>query len=198
VRAAAIAAALLAPAGPARAHPVPDVPVRAFFAANGTVVIKIEVDTRCFTDDPAGAPYLLQEEFTRLPRAARRRLLAEAQSYVTRTVAFLFEPGGAARPEWKFDFTTFREGRLKRSDDPVMVTGTWRFDLAGREGYRLRALPVGSINVLFLNYYQGKVLKGVQVLFPGEESQSLDLTALAQAELGDVYEQLLGSTTPGP
>jgi hypothetical protein len=192
-----VAAGVLAGAASVRAHPVPEVPVRAFFAADGTATIKIELDTRCFADDPAAAPYLFQKEYAQLSRAERKRLIAEARDYVARTVELRFEPGRAT-PKWTFDFTTFRERPLERSDDPVMLTGTWRVELNGRESYRVRALPGGKLSVVFLNYYQGKVLKGVQVLFPGEESERLGLTALAEAELGDVYEQLLGSMSPGP
>jgi hypothetical protein len=180
------------------AHPPPDVPVRAFFAADGSAVVKIEIDPRCFTDDPATAPYLVKDEYQRLSASARDRLLGKARRYVRGVVELSFEPPGVAKPEWTFEFTTFRDSELTNPDDPVMLTGTWRPDLAGRTEYRLRSLPRGKLSVLFLNYYQGQVLKGVQVLFPGEESEALDLTTLADAELGGVYEQLIGSVAPGP
>ena len=52
----------LAPGPVALAHPVPDVPLRSFFDADGSAVIEIELDTRCFSDDPESEPYLLVEQ----------------------------------------------------------------------------------------------------------------------------------------
>ena len=49
---------LLALAPAAVAHPIPDVPLRSFFEADGSAVIKIELETRCFSQDPVGEPYL--------------------------------------------------------------------------------------------------------------------------------------------
>jgi hypothetical protein len=172
--------------------------VRAFFAGDGTAIVKIELDVRCFSDDPVAAPYLLKKDYRRLSRTDRRNLIAQAQRYVERTVELRFEPGSLLTPDWKFAFTTFREGPLDSPEDPVLLTGTWRFDAARRRSYRLRALPAGELSVLFLNYYQRKVLKGVQVLFPGEESRALDLTRLAEIEPGDLFEQFLASTANGP
>jgi hypothetical protein len=117
---------------------------------------------------------------------------------VKNTVELRFEPGAIETPDWDFEFTTFREGPLDDPDDPVLLTGTWRFQVGPRESYRLRALPEGKLSVLFLNYYERRVLKGVQVLFPGEESRPLDLTRLAETEPGDLHEQFLGSLTAGP
>ena len=53
---AAAVALLVADAPSVRAHPAPDVPVRAFFDDDGTAVVKIEVDVRCFAENPVEAP----------------------------------------------------------------------------------------------------------------------------------------------
>ena len=174
------------------AHPVPDVPLRSFFEADGRAVIKIEVDTRCFSDDPEMEPYLLLDQYLRMSQIERDQLRSQALDYARRTVEISFEPAGAVQPDWTFEFTTFRSGQLTRADDPVMLTGSWRLqDLAGRTGYQVRALPEGEISLLFLNYYQGEMLKGIQVLFPGESSRVLDLTGLAVAEIGDPDSDLI-------
>ena len=176
----------------AMAHPVPDVPLRSFFAADGSAVIRIEVDTRCFSEDPEGEPYLHLNEYLRMSQAARDQLRSKALDYVRRTVEISFEPEGVVQPDWAFEFTTFQSGQLTRADDPVMLTGSWLLeDLAGRTGYQVRALPEGELSVLFLNYYQGKVLSGIQVLFPSESSHVLDLTGLADAAIGDPDRDLI-------
>ncbi len=61
------------------AHPIPDVPLRSFFEADGSAVIKIELDTRCFSQDPEMEPYLLLDQYLRLSDAERDQLRARAQ-----------------------------------------------------------------------------------------------------------------------
>ena len=54
------------------------------------------------------------------------------------------------------------------------------------------------MSLLFLNYYQGEILRGIQVLFPDETSRVLDLSNLAEAETGDPDQNLIeGITAPG-
>ena len=190
---------LLALVPAAVAHPIPDVPLRAYFEADGSAVIKIELDTRCFSQDPEAEPYLFLEDYLGLSEADRDRLRAQAQAYADKVLQLSFEPGGAARPRWEFEFTTFRAQPLTRADDPVMLTGSWRLkDISSLTGYQARSLPQAELSLLFLNYYQGEILRGIQVLFPGETSRVLDLANLAQAETGDPDQNLIeGITAPG-
>ena len=190
---------LLALAPAAVAHPIPDVPLRSFFEADGSAVIRIELDTRSFSQDPEGEPYLFLEEYLLLSEADRDRLRAQAREYTGKVLQLWFEPGGAAQPQWEFDFTTFRSQPLTRADDPVMLTGSWRLkDISSLRGYQARSLPEAELSLLFLNYYQEEILRGIQVLFPGETSRVLDLSNLAQAETGDPDQSLIeGLTSPG-
>lgn len=181
------------------AHPIPDVPLRSFFEDDGSAVIKIELDTRCFSQDPEAEPYLFLEEYLLLSEAERDRLRDQAQAYTAKVLQLSFEPGGEARPQWEFEFTTFRGQPLTRADDPVMMTGSWRLeDISNLTGYQARSLPEAELSLLFLNYYQGEILRGIQVLFPGETSRVLDLSNLAAAETGDPDQNLIeGITAPG-
>lgn len=181
------------------AHPIPDVPLRSFFEADGSAVVKIELDTRCFSQDPEAEPYLFLEDYLRLSESERDELRARAQAYAGRVLQLSFEPGGHARPQWEFEFTTFRGQPLTRADDPVMLTGSWRLqDISGLTGYQARSLPEAELSLLFLNYYRGEILRGIQVLFPDETSRVLDLSNLAQAETGDPDRNLIeGITAPG-
>ena len=190
---------LLALVPVALAHPIPDVPLRAFFEADGSGVIKIELDTRCFSQDPEAEPYLFLEEYLLLSESERDRLRNQARAYTEKVLQLSFEPGGAARPEWEFEFTTLRGRPLTRADDPVMLTGSWRLkDLSGLTGYQARSLAGAELSLLFLNYYRGEILRGIQVLFPGETSRVLDLSNLAEAETGDPDQSLIeGLTAPG-
>ena len=200
LRRVALAVWLLLALGPAAvAHPIPDVPLRSFFEADGSAVIKIELDTRCFSQDPEAEPYLFLEDYLRLSEAERDRLRAQAQAYTEKVLQLSFEPGGEARPQWEFEFTTFRSQPLTRADDPVMMTGSWRLeDISNLTGYQARSLPEAELSLLFLNYYQGEILRGIQVLFPDETSRVLDLSNLAAAETGDPDQNLIeGITAPG-
>ena len=149
------------------AHPIPDVPLRSFFEADGSAVIRIELDTRCFSQDPEAEPYLFLEEYLLLSEAERDRLRARARAYADKVLQLSFEPGGVARPQWEFEFTTFRGRPLTRADDPVMLTGSWRLkDLSGLTGYQARSLPAAELSLLFLNYYQGKSCGESRCCFP--------------------------------
>lgn len=171
-------------------HPLPDLPLRSFFEADNTVLIQIEIDTRCFSKDPEMEPYLSLEEYLLLTQTKRDQLLSQAIDYAKNTVGFSFEPAGIVQPSWMFEFTTFQSRPPMKSDDPIMLTGSWRLDFSKYNGYRVRALPDKSLSVLVLNFYRGELLKGIQVLFPGESSRVLDLKNLENSQIGDPNREL--------
>ena len=171
-------------------HPLPDLPLRSFFEADNTVLIQIEIDTRCFSKDPEMEPYLSLEEYLLLTQTKRDQLLSQAIDYAKNTVGFSFEPAGIVQPSWTFEFTTFQSRPPMKSDDPIMLTGSWRLDFSKYNGYRVRALPDESLSVLVLNFYRGELLKGIQVLFPGESSRVLDLKNLENSQIGDPNREL--------
>jgi hypothetical protein len=90
---------------PALAHPSPDVPVRARFAGDAEAVIQVEVDPRCFEDDPLHAPYLTRRELDEMSPAEQRQLEARAAAFIAMTIRFVFEPT-ALTPEFHFTFTS--------------------------------------------------------------------------------------------
>lgn len=167
-------------------HPIPDIPVRAAFEENGASQIQVEVDPRCFEADPNKAPSLWYEELKNLSEADKTALKIKAQDHILRAAAFSFEPMGRLVPEFVFEFTSHGGKPLLESGDIVVLTGTWRPTIpAGIQGYRLHALPTGTLSVLFLNKLKGKDVERMQVLFPGETSYVLDLTGLnAPATVG--------------
>ncbi len=161
------------------AHPVPDVPLLAFFEADGTCLIRAEVDPRCFAADPEKEPFLQHWVLQRMTEAEREELKAKARDRMARFVELRFEPLGKVQPEFTFRFTGHGDTQLAGNDDPVMVTGEWRTKVpAGIEGYRVTALPGGGLSVVVVNHLRGKPVERVHVLFPGETSYLLDLTGL--------------------
>jgi hypothetical protein len=171
--------ASLAGAGRLWAHPIPDIPVRAYFVSPGEARIEIEIDPRFFADDPNTAPYLVQAEFETLSPAGRAALQAKAARFAAASVAFFFEPTGRFSPAFDFQFTGIARAKLRQPDDPVVLTGVWPTRLAaGLTAFRIQALPAGKYSVLLMNFVNGQPMHRVNVLFPGEGSYVLDLTGL--------------------
>jgi hypothetical protein len=183
------------------AHPLPDIPVRASFDPDGSVTIRVEVDLRCFVPDPEEEAYwpkiFLEKLYT---QAERDKMKADAASLITRGVEFFFEPSGAFKPEWVWDFTTLGGGPLVKIDDPVVLTGTWRSKLpAGTTGYSIRANDPNNLAVVFENTLQGKAVERVAVLFPNEKSFTLDLggkSASAASAVSERAKQTAGTEAP--
>jgi len=161
------------------AHAVPDIPVQAFFEADGTCLIRVEVDPRCFATDPEKEPFLQNWVLERMTPAEKETLVAKARELVARSVELRFEPIGKVQPELAFRFTSHGDKPLQATADPVMVTGEWRTKIpAGLEGYRIKALPGEKLSVVMVNHLRGKPVERIHVLFPGETSYLLDLTGL--------------------
>ncbi|MBI5772539.1 MAG: HupE/UreJ family protein [Verrucomicrobia bacterium] len=163
----------------AAAHPIPDLPVRAWFEPGGAAILRVEVDPRCFEKDPTGTPYFQNAVLQQMSAKDKEEFKAQARELVRRSVEFRFEPLGRSDPEFEYTFTTHAGAPLAKADDPVMISGEWRTRLPkGLEGYKIKALDGGSFSVLFLNHINGQALERINVLFPGETSFLLDLTGV--------------------
>jgi hypothetical protein len=192
-----LAAVAIFISGPrAAAHPIPDVPVHAFFEEGGACRIQIEIDPRCFEADPNTAPSVLNEALLKLPESQRAEWIAKARAFAQATVEFFFEPLGKVVPDFSFEFTTHAAFPLGKPDDVVVLTGTWRTTVpAGMNGYRIRALEPGKLSVLFLNTIRGANVERMAVLFPGESSFLLDLTSAQAANSGASLPGSVGVTS---
>ncbi len=165
--------------GIANAHPTPDIPVRGEFATGGDATISVEVDPRSFEADFAEAPSLLNWVFRTLPAADRSALEKQAEELIQRSVEFHFEPLGQLRPRFSFEFTEKGGAALDDDEDIVVLTGRWKTSIpAGISGWKIRATPETKLAVVFQNAIDGRPHPRVAVLFPGETSFILDLTAL--------------------
>lgn len=171
------AAACLALAGEARAHAIPDIPVRGYFNKGGAAAIKVEVDPRCFSKDPEQEPYLQKWVLDESSEAEKKTLVDQARKLIKDSIVFRFEPLGQLLPEFEFNFTTHDGKPLAKSDDPVMVSAEWKTTIpAGVKGYKIKAEEGGTLAVPFINHFDGKAIERVAVLFPGEDSFTLDLS----------------------
>ncbi len=161
---------------PCLAHPLPDVAVRAHFEKNGDWMLQVEIDPRSFQPDPNVAPYLTNADLGVTPAEQQEKLKAAAREYVQKVVEVVLDPVVEVKPDLTWEFTAAENAPLKLPEDPVMLTGTWRTKLpAGSTGYSIKALPTGTLSVLYHNTALGKKVERYQILFPGETSYVLDL-----------------------
>ncbi len=172
-----LAASLFLPA-PVLAHPVPDIPVRSFFEADGSARLEVEIDIRCFAEDPENEPYLQHWVLKEMTAAEKETYVAKARDFVGKSIAFFIEPEGEVKPEFEWHFTSHRGEALEAIDDPVMITGIWKRQAPrpANAAYRIEARPGGRLSVLFLNHVNDEAVERFQVLFPGEKSYRLELS----------------------
>lgn len=177
IRPACLAAAcFLGGLAPLLAHPVPDVPVRADFAHDGSWTLQVEIDPRCFEEDPNVALSVTKADLATFPQERQQMLKTQAADYVKKVVEILLDPPVPVNPAFEFEFTTHENAPLKAPEDVVVMTGTWKTKVPeGTTGYSIKALPAGTLSVVYHNTALGKKLDRMQILFPGEDSFVLDL-----------------------
>jgi hypothetical protein len=152
------------------AHPIPNLPIKTVFDEAGQVCVRVEVDPRCFAAEPEKVEYMLKPELEALTAEAKDKLKEQAM------VILRFEPSGNLQPEWSWSFTQEGNVPLSTAEDRVVLTGEWRQALpAGTIGYAVKALPVGSRTVVFMNQLPGQEMRLTGSVFPAEESPLLDL-----------------------
>lgn len=167
---------LLALVTPCLAHPLPEVPVRAVFAQDGSWTLQIELDPRCFEPDPNIALSVTNADLALFPAERKEQLKATARDYFKRVIEIVLDPAKPMNPEFIFEFTTHENVPLKAPEDIVVLTGTWKTKVPdGTTGYSIKALPAGELSVLYHNTALGKKVERYQILFPGEDSYVLDL-----------------------
>ncbi len=168
--------------GLAVAHPIPDVPVRTWFSSDGSAQFEVELDLRCFVEDPLNEPFVVNATLQTMDDAGRSELMAPALPFFAKTAKILFDPStaGETKPQFIAEFGKVGGGELIDAEDPVAVMLRWKTKIPeGVTAYRLNALESGELSVRFLNHLDGIEQKRVQVLFPGETSKPLNLTNIA-------------------
>lgn len=160
----------------ASAHPVPDIPVRTDFRQDGSCTVMIEIDPRCFAEDPNAEASLLNAVLPGMSPAQRTELADKAAALAGRYVEFLFDPSGPVRPDFAFEFTGHGGAELRDEEDIVVLTGVWHTRVPqGSTGWRIRATKETPLAVVFRNYLDGLEQPKFSVLFPGETSSAFEL-----------------------
>ncbi len=164
------------------AHPIPDIPVHGSFESGGKALIRVDVNPRCFDEDPTTATSLTRLLFSNLSKERKEQLLQQAAELVKRELEFFLEPVGRIQPEFKFEFSGEAGRALEADDSVVVIAGKWPTQIpSGVTGWSIRSAPGNKLSVVFENEINGVPHPRVSVLFPGERSFNLDLTELTGA-----------------
>ena len=162
------------------AHPEPDIPIKSQFAKDGSALITIEIDPRCFTADPNTESYLMKAQLAVMTEEEKKELVKQVSEVVLQWIEFHFEPSGKANAQFSYEFTGLAGAELKLPDDPVVVTGKWKTTVPSKStGWKIHATKNVAFSVIFRNYLEGVEQPRFSVLFPGETSFVFDLTSVS-------------------
>lgn len=159
-------------------HPIPDIPVRSFFAGDGTATIQVEVDPRCFAPDPLHEPYLMKAVFQTMEEEEKAQLFSRTKKFLARFIALRATPDGPIQPEFDLRFTALGDKELTAGmpwDTPVVITGESKVDASHWEEYQVSSSKEIPFSVQVINLVEGD-RQSLNVLFPGEKSKVLDLS----------------------
>ena len=160
-------------------HPIPDIPVIGHFETNGSALLEVEIDPRCFAEDPEEVPYLQYWVLQEMDQSEKEELRAKAAKLVSDSLRCRFEPGGWFSPDFVFGFEKKGGEPLLDIDDTVVLRGKWGTVISpSTSGYQVRAFDQSGFDIVFTNRFGGIAHKQVHVLFPGEESFLLNLKGL--------------------
>jgi len=163
-------------------HPIPDIPVIGHFFRDGTMTIEVEIDPRCFENDPEKVPYMLKPSLEKIDPSKRQILVQQARELAADSFRCRFVPRDWFDPEFSFTFGKMGGGKLEQPEDKVVLQGHWQTKiLPDMTGYQVHADPDTGLAIVFTNRIDGVAQKEVHVLFPDEESFILELKR-AQAE----------------
>lgn len=166
----------------ALAHPIPDLPVHGNFQTGGKALIRVDVNPRCFDEDPTTATSMTRIVFENISQERKAQLLKAADALIKREIEFYLEPGGKIQPEFEFEFSGEAGRSLDTDESVVVIVGKWSTQLQPAvTGWSVKSSPSNKLAVVFENEVNGTPHPRVAVLFPNERSYTLDLTALMGA-----------------
>lgn len=161
------------------AHPIPDIPVIGSFERSGSASITIEIDPRCFAEDPEEVPFLQKDAFDKLGEQEKKELTDKARNLLKKSLRLRFGSGKWVFPEFRFEFLTKEHETIVLDGDIVLIRGTHERTLSPElRSYQIKAMDDAPYDLVFTNIVDGKPLRRVNVLWPGEESFILDLSSL--------------------
>ena len=153
------------------ANPEPDVPVHCHFDKDGSITVRIEIDPRCFTDDPMAERYLMKVDLSYRSKEELEQLKAQAADAIALWVQFLPEPMAELKPVFTFAFTGQNQAALVKADDPVVIVATCTLRLATPlQSLRVKATSEARWSIVVRYDLDGIEQSRFATLFPGEIS----------------------------
>ena len=178
-------------------HPIPDIPVLGSFDSNGSMTISVEIDPRCFSEDPEKEPFLQREAFDGLDASERKALVKNAGSLVAKALRVRFNRGVWFLPEFRYEFVGKSHEKFELEGMVFFLRGTYKHSPdATVNSYQIKAQETAEYDLVFMNVLNGKAQKRVNVLWPGEESFTLDLTAFFRDPATSQIAAEANSTVP--
>jgi hypothetical protein len=150
--------------------------MHAAFDGQGGLILRTEVDPRCFEPDPNTTPSVTKADFALTPATQQAQWKTQASEYMRKTVLFLLDGAAPLEPGFEWTFTTHENVPLANDDDVVVLTGQASVKLPpAATGFSIEATKAGQLSVILRNVVRGTALERFQVLFPSEKSYVLDL-----------------------
>ncbi len=157
-------------------HPIPDIPVSGNFEDNNSASITVTLDTRVFADDPEQVPFLTLSQFNLLSLPQKNELLTQAKETTENSLLVRINQRDWFLPEFIYKFENKSAEQLSAEEAIVLIRGDailppW----SSINSFQIRSREESPYDLVFTNKVNGKPLKRVNVLWPGEESFILNL-----------------------
>jgi len=157
-------------------HPIPDIPVSGNFEDNNSASITVTLDTRVFADDPEQVPFLTLSQFNLLSLSQKNELLTQAKETTENSLLVRINQKDWFLPEFIYKFENKSAEQLSAEEAIVLIRGDailppW----SSINSFQIRSREESPYDLVFTNKVNGKPLKRVNVLWPGEESFILNL-----------------------
>ena len=178
-------------------HPIPDIPVLGSFDSNGSMTISVEIDPRCFSEDPEKEPFLQREAFAKLDANERKALVENAQNLMSSALRVRFDEGVWFLPEFRYRFVGKSHEKFELEGEVFFLRGSYKHSPdANVNSYQIKAQETAEYDLVFMNVLNGKAQKRVNVLWPGEESFTLDLNSFFRDSATSQIAAEANSTVP--
>ena len=152
------------------ANPEPEIPVTIISDAAGNSCVTVEIDPRCFTEDPMRERYLMNVDLLRQSKDFLEGTKQQALQGVSSWIIFDAVSGDRQiNPQFEATFSGIDNATLTKPDDPVVVRCRWNAKLSKLQIHSRKKCPYSVV-------VKHQASKTDVTLFPGEKSPLLTLS----------------------
>jgi len=180
--------ALLAFAGVAHAHVVPNMTVEAEFTSAGGCTLRINVDPRTFlAADPTSLPPVPASWYLEQSTGQAAVTHEKAQQYLANSLGVLFDGKKVELPACKIQAIDGADNTILKADTQevhLLATASSQVP-ADATTFQIDFAKEANTSLILLHTQAGKTELRPQVIFPGETSRPFQLHVIALAPLVD-------------